>query len=202
MAVSDTKRKILNAAQELFALRGYENTSLRQITNAADVNLASVNYHFGCKEQLLFELVGATLKPINAERLRRFEQLPDGHSTEDVVRCFLEPAIRQLSEGDSNMPGILGQAHREQNRALQEYIAQEVRPVASKFINAIHRTLPNLSTDIILARCEFMIGSLLHVLHSQTRVARSLAPGQLRLNDSNFINEQLIKFCTAGFDHE
>lgn len=201
MAENDTKHKILDAAQALFAQHGYENTSLRQITSAADVNLAAVNYHFGGKQELLFELVGSTIRPINAARLSRLEQLSDGFSTEDVVRCFLEPAIEVLCQ-DNDIPCILSQAHREQNNELQEFIAQEVRPVAAKFIEAVHITLPHLSTDIILARGEFMIGALLHVLHSKTRVARALAPGQPRLNDFSFITEQLIQFCTAGFHHE
>jgi len=150
----------------------------------------------------LFEMVGNTIRPLNAERLRRLDKLSNEYSTEDVVRCFLEPAIDILSKENCDIPCILVQAHREQNRALQEFIADEVRPVAARFIDSIHQTLPHLDTDEILARGEFMIGSLLHVLHSQTAVARSLAPTQQRLNDNSFITEQLIKFCTAGFCNE
>ena len=166
------------------------------------MNLAAVSYYFGGKEQLLFELVGNTLRPLNAERLRRLDALASDHSTEDVVRCFLEPAIDILSQDNCDIPCILGQAHREQNLALQAFIAQEVRPVAARFIDAIHDTLPRLETAEILARGEFMIGALLHVLHSQTAVARALAPDQQRLHDNTFIAEQLIKFCTAGFSNE
>ena len=46
-----TKLKILDAAEELFAQSGFSETSLRQITNKAEVNLASVNYHFGSKKE-------------------------------------------------------------------------------------------------------------------------------------------------------
>ncbi|MFT7516635.1 MAG: AcrR family transcriptional regulator [Myxococcota bacterium] len=201
MKVNATKRKILDAAQTLFAQHGYENTSLRQITAAAEVNLAAVNYHFGGKEPLLFELVNLTIKPINIERLQRLDSLPDDYGIEDVVRCFLEPAINALSN-NHNMPCILGQAHREQNRSLQEHIAHEMRPIAMRFIDAIQRRLPHLAADQILARGEFMIGCLLHVLHSQTRLSQSMAPDQKRLGDIHFITEELIKFCTAGFTHE
>ncbi|HBR95917.1 MAG TPA: TetR family transcriptional regulator, partial [Gammaproteobacteria bacterium] len=44
---ADTKEKILTTAETLFAEQGIANTSLRHITQAAQVNLASVNYHFG-----------------------------------------------------------------------------------------------------------------------------------------------------------
>lgn len=47
---SDTKTRILDAAEKLFAERGFSETSLRLITSKAEVNLASVNYHFGSKK--------------------------------------------------------------------------------------------------------------------------------------------------------
>jgi Bacterial regulatory proteins, tetR family len=44
--VVDTKTKILDAAEKLFADKGFDATSLRDITTGADVNLAAANYHF------------------------------------------------------------------------------------------------------------------------------------------------------------
>ena len=54
--VSDTRERILDVAERLFMERGYEATSLRMVTGAAEVNLAAVNYHFGSKEGLLREV--------------------------------------------------------------------------------------------------------------------------------------------------
>jgi len=53
MAQSDTVTRILDAAEELFAEKGFSETSLRTITAKADVNLAAVNYHFGSKKALI-----------------------------------------------------------------------------------------------------------------------------------------------------
>ena len=49
MAQSETVERILDAAEQLFAERGFAETSLRLITSKAGVNLAAVNYHFGSK---------------------------------------------------------------------------------------------------------------------------------------------------------
>jgi AcrR family transcriptional regulator len=51
-----TKAAVFNAAERLFALHGFQNVSVRDITAEAGVNLASVNYHFGSKDALLFEI--------------------------------------------------------------------------------------------------------------------------------------------------
>ncbi len=52
----NTKDRILDAAEELFAQHGFAGTSLRQVTSRADVNIAAVNYHFGSKENLVNEV--------------------------------------------------------------------------------------------------------------------------------------------------
>ena len=56
-AAVETKDRILDAAETLFMEHGYEATSLRSLTTAADVNLAAVNYHFGTKEELFEALI-------------------------------------------------------------------------------------------------------------------------------------------------
>ena len=53
MSQSDTVQRILDAAEVLFAQKGFAETSLRAITSRAGVNLAAVNYHFGSKEALV-----------------------------------------------------------------------------------------------------------------------------------------------------
>lgn len=57
MATDDTRSKILNAAGAAFADRGFEKATIREIASIAGVNLASVNYHFGDKEQLYLEVI-------------------------------------------------------------------------------------------------------------------------------------------------
>jgi len=57
MADDSTKRKIMLAASELFVKKGYDRTSIRDITDFAKSNISSVNYHFGSKENLFKEIV-------------------------------------------------------------------------------------------------------------------------------------------------
>lgn len=52
----ETKDKILKAAKELFAQKGYDGTSTREIVNAAGVNISLIAYHFGGKENLFFSM--------------------------------------------------------------------------------------------------------------------------------------------------
>ena len=65
-----TKQQVLAAAERLFALHGFQNVSVRDITAEAGVNLASVNYHFGSKDALLFEIFRRRTSELNRERAR------------------------------------------------------------------------------------------------------------------------------------
>ncbi|HVZ13903.1 MAG TPA: helix-turn-helix domain-containing protein, partial [Bauldia sp.] len=66
---ASTKERILTAAEQLFAQRGFDGASLRQLTAAAGVNLAAVNYHFGSKDRLVEEVFRRRLDSLNAHRL-------------------------------------------------------------------------------------------------------------------------------------
>src|SRR5256885_14188488 len=53
----DKKTHIIDAAVELFAEKGFEGTSIRDLATKADVNVAMVNYYFGSKEKLFESMV-------------------------------------------------------------------------------------------------------------------------------------------------
>src|SRR5882762_11783567 len=75
---ADTKTRILDAAEHLFMEHGFEATSLRQLTSAASVNLAAVNYHFGSKEELFQAVLTRRLDPMNQERIVLLTKLESG----------------------------------------------------------------------------------------------------------------------------
>src|SRR5207342_676033 len=81
-----TKDRILDAAESLFMEHGYEATSLRAITSGAGVNLASVNYHFGSKEELFQAVLTRRLDPMNQERLDLLSAL-ERAAAPKAVRC-------------------------------------------------------------------------------------------------------------------
>ena len=69
-AQAATKAAVFTAAERLFALNGFQNVSVRDITADAGVNLASVNYHFGSKDALLFAIFRRRTAELNRERAR------------------------------------------------------------------------------------------------------------------------------------
>src|SRR3954469_20301209 len=89
-AQAATKAAVFNAAERLFALHGFQNVSVRDITAEAKVNLASVNYHFGSKDALLFEIFRRRTAELNRERARMLHEASDRHGGKPPVREILE----------------------------------------------------------------------------------------------------------------
>ena len=66
---ADPKSAVLEAAESLFAERGFGAVALREIAREAKVNVGSVTYHFGDKLGLLEAIYDRHTKPMNARRL-------------------------------------------------------------------------------------------------------------------------------------
>ncbi len=91
----ETKGRILDAAELLFAEHGFKETSLRTITSKAGVNLASVNYHYGDKKTLVRAVLSRYLEEFMPALKAELEVLltRDDFSMEDVFRCVKAPLI-------------------------------------------------------------------------------------------------------------
>ena len=73
--MNQTKSRILQTAEILFANEGIATTSLRRITAEAGANLAAVNYHFGNKQNLVHEVFRQRLDKLNSDRIKRLDKL-------------------------------------------------------------------------------------------------------------------------------
>src|SRR5580765_3827301 len=103
--MTDTKQRILDAAEKLFANQGYGATSMRQIIGEAGVNLASIHYHFGSKEELLDGVVERKAGPVNAARLALLDQVQAGAGEkapelEAILHAFLSPVAKGAAKSE------------------------------------------------------------------------------------------------------
>ena len=99
MTEPNTKDKILDSAEYLFANKGLKETSVRDITSHADVHLAAVNYHFKTKDGLLKALIDRRMKPLNRERLELLNHYENrfGNGSvplEHALYALIAPGVR------------------------------------------------------------------------------------------------------------
>jgi len=200
---SDTKRRILDAAEQLIGDKRFPSTSMRDITKAASVNLASVNYHFGSKEALLAAVLERRLQPINERRLQLLDEIERqaddrGPAVYDIVRAFLSPPFEQQEQwGNSSETflRLLGRIHSETNEEFRQEFMSEFEVVFQRFGTALQQCLPHLTQADIPWRLLFMVGSMAFTMSwGQSLLTRE----PIAKNKSTDILEELIMYTCAG----
>lgn len=206
MPQPDTKKRLLDAAEALFAERGIEGTSLREITSAADANLASVNYHFGGKAGLLEAIFGRRVAPVNEHRLRLLDGLessagPEGPTVEEVLWAFLAPPFEMMTEageGGHHFIRIIGRMHSDPKR-WAEFFKRQFQPVTERFEAALQNALPELSTDEVWRRMHYLIGSMAHTFCWSAELCPA-GPGMAADQPSpDVLLPSMVRFGAAGF---
>jgi AcrR family transcriptional regulator len=163
----DTKERILDMAERLFAENGYSGTSLRSIIGAAGVNLAAVHYHFRSKDALLDAVIERRVDPINRERLAILEELEREAgggplALEHVVMALVGPPMRLAHDPDSAaFVKLMGRILAESDAAV---IRKHYGEIFERFMAAIARALPQVPTDELLLRAHFATGAMAHTL--------------------------------------
>ena len=200
----DTKTKILNAAELLFADKGFTGTSLREITSIAEVNLAAVNYHFGSKKELIKALMKRYLDELSPSLVASLEAVinePKQPTLEEVFTLFVEPllSLNKLREnGTSNFLQLLGHSYTDSQGFLRWYITSNYPGIISNFSAAVQKAYPELSSEEIFWRLHFTMGTAVFTM-SSTEALIDIASNDfdLQLNVADVI-KRIIPFVAAG----
>ncbi|MFW5824703.1 MAG: TetR/AcrR family transcriptional regulator [Marinobacter sp.] len=206
MAQSGTVDRILDAAEELFAERGFAETSLRMITSKAGVNLAAVNYHFGSKNSLIQSVFARFLTPYSATLAAEFDQLearPGGQpvTVEEILGALTGSAVRmpQRNErGISIFMRLLGLAYTQSQGHLREYLEEEYRDIFRRFMALLRQATPELSSVDRYWRIQFMLGATAFTMSSSDALRDILQTKTGVETPIQEIAARLIPFLAAG----
>ncbi|MDV7104274.1 TetR/AcrR family transcriptional regulator [Vibrio sp. TH_r3] len=198
-----TKDKILDAAETLFAEHGFNDTSLRAITSKANVNLASVNYHFGDKKTLVRAVLDRYLEafmPAVGEELDRLSK-EQQYSMEDVFSCLQTPLLK-LDElrpsGASRFMSLIGRGYTDVQGHLRWFITTRYSGVLSQFTDLIIKANPNLSAETLFWRLHFTLGTCVFTMASSQALSEIAFNDYGKAVDSSVVINQLIPYLAAG----
>jgi AcrR family transcriptional regulator len=199
-----TKDKLMDAAEKLFARRGFYGSSLRDITTAAGVDLALVNYHFGSKKQLLIAVIERRGAVLNEERLRRLADArvsaaPGAPSTEAVVGAFLDPILERLAHagpGWHNYFALIAYVNNSPEWG-SKLMGKTFDGVVSEFIRTLLDSLPGSAPEDIFWGYNFLTGAMTLSL-AETGRLDVLSDGLCRSNDVAALKERLGPYVAAG----
>lgn len=200
----DTKTKILNAAELLFADKGFSGTSLREITSIAEVNLAAVNYHFGSKKELIKALMKRYLDELTPSLVKSLKDILESNeekNLEDVFSAFVDPllSLNELREnGTSNFLQLLGHSYTDSQGFLRWFITTNYPGIIDNFTAAVHKVYPELSSEEIFWRLHFTMGTAVFTM-SSTEALIDIASNDFGLTlDVADVIKRIIPYVAAG----
>lgn len=205
MSDTDTRSRIIDAAERLFVAQGFEATSLRMITAEAQVNLAAVNYHFGSKEFLVEEVFHRRLAWLSEQRLAALDQAEaqaggGAVKPRQIVEAFFGPAIRMLADdarGGRGFMRLLGRTYTEPAEFVRRFLADEYATVVARYKKALCLALPGVPKEEILWRFHFMLGAMAYAI-SGADALNVLGEINLEEPDAEALYARLMSFLIGG----
>jgi AcrR family transcriptional regulator len=200
-----TRERILATAEKLFAERGYHGVSIRDVTGAAEVDVALVNYHFGSKQGLLEAVFLRRAADLNDERLALLDAVlaQSGRRAprlEAIIDAFTRPLLDRSTRGSAGWKSYFALIAEINNSP--EFggvlMTRFFDPVVQRFIEAIRRALPGCDERDLYWAYHFLSGALTLTFAETGRIDK-LSGGVCRSSDLASVHERLVPYCAAGF---
>ena len=194
---AQTRERLLDASERLFAERGFRSASVRDTTREAACNIAAVNYHFGGKSNLYREVFMRRLRAMRKHRLDAIEtalsNAGDEATLEMLLQAFTTAFVAPIVEDSSGRYWLLLLAQEMIDPQLPPatFQAEMIAPVEGALVDALSQVCPDLSRQDAQLCVHSLVGQLVHVVHLQ----RCLAAGRWELPA---LVAHAVRFSAAG----
>ena len=189
--------RLLDAAEELFCEHGFEGTGIRDIANAADCNIASVNYYFGSKEKLYIEMFRRHMNRLLDEQIENIQKVmnSDHPALEQLLRILVVSTLRSLNSDGGERPLLKMMVREVLNPHLKAAIG--INELVGKFFTELHNAIvklcPGLKSETGLLCVYSLDGIVLHALLFSEYYHEHYP--NLKVDE---LIEHIVRFSTAG----
>ncbi len=197
---AQTRQRLLDVAETLFAEHGFAATSVRDITSAAACNLAAVNYHFRDKQNLYHEVFRRRLAALRDRRIASISEARSGAGSLEAVlgafaATFLEPLVDH-SRGRLLM-ALFTREMLDPQLPAELFKSEFVEPVNQALVEALMTTTPGLTPRSARACALEIVGQLLQVAQREGR-ARLDPAWEAGLPPLPEMVAHIVRFSAAG----
>ncbi len=198
---TSTRDRILAQAANHFAQRGFNATSLREITRDAAANPASIHYYFSSKAELYLEVIAGFRERLSQERnnalLEINPKLRGARRIRAIVHAYVAPHIRLCADPTAaNYIRIVARATSESHYPVEIQIPQSINSLRDHFVRALAEALPSASEERVRKAFTFTVDLML--LAPVDTVYEALAGKPAWPDDPEALIDQVVDFCTAG----
>jgi len=198
------QERLLDAAEELFCEHGFKGTSIRDIASSAGCNIASVNYHFGGKNNLYIEVWRRHLIPMRDARVESIEKVMSQNQgqieLEDLLKSFADTFVGSMIDPDksSRLSCLMAREYIERHLPANMFVDEVMTPTINSMRRALMKTCPSLDDSKVLMVIFSLVGQLVHLVHVRTMLEQGGGSLDLPVLDMSETVEHIVKFSVAG----
>lgn len=196
----DAYQRLLEAAQEEFAERGFDGATVRDICNKAGANVASINYYFGGKDGLYIEAV--KLAHTCAAQMDRFPISAPGTPAVEKLKSFIREMVSRMHAPTSpNSMKLMMREMADPGKAAHVVVKEFIQPVAFTLRDILRELLPQLDERRQLAVGFSVIGQIL--FYRQNRPVSELIFGKEAVDslDVDLVTRHITQFTLAAIGY-
>jgi AcrR family transcriptional regulator len=204
LASNETKTRLLDAAELLFAEHGLNGVSLRTIAEAAHVDVALIQYHFSSKLGLFKAVFHRRADPLKAMRFQALQSaLPRSRGRPDLERVVYALAapnvyLRHIPNmGGEPFGRLLVRELTDPTEKQRGLISETFDSDVKHFVAALSESLPGAQARVLHWAFHFAIGTVIQAMASTGRLEKR-SNGQCHFNDPDSVLRYLVPFITHG----
>jgi AcrR family transcriptional regulator len=204
-APAETRERVLEVAERLFAERGLDAVSIRDIIAGAGANLGAINYHFGTKDRLIEAVFERRLVPSAQEQLRALaavERAAGDHppKLEAVLEAIFRPVVEETMDpkrGGATFGKLMARSLVDPNPVMERVMQSHLAAVFKRFDSALMHAMPSLAPGDVFWRMHLLMGGLHQSLLLLGRKPPHGAP-VLNLDAETYVR-RFVAFAAAAF---
>ena len=195
----DTKNALLDAAEELFLDKGFAKVSIREITEAANANVAAINYHFSGKVNLYREVLRRRFAEVARQKIAVIDRLGENASLYEIIESYVSSHFEDMLANPES-ERLLQIVYHEisPNAVASDLVANElITPIQQALHKAIDASQPDLPKQFVSRCISSLAGQILHFIRF-----RDVIKGYSNIqSDQEFIDamtEHITRFSLQG----
>jgi len=202
-----TRQRILAAAGELFAERGFRATTLREIAQRARVNLAAANYHFGSKQALYLEVVRGEFDKLEKRLAARgagpgasLDRL-SRKDLEEMLRLRVETMLETVLDASSVHGAIMQREMADPSEALPVIVKQFIDPQRRAMDRLVARLAPDLSQAEVERCTRSLVGQTFFYLTHRPALLLLMGRSSYPRGLTRDAAAHITAFSLGGLEH-
>ncbi|MHC4327387.1 MAG: CerR family C-terminal domain-containing protein [Planctomycetota bacterium] len=196
------RERLLHAAEELFAERGFDGTSIRDLAAAAECNIASVNYYFGGKEKLYIEVWRRHLLLLRDTRVASINEVMTNSGgkphLEELLRSFALAFIGPLvDESGSRLIKLMAREMIDPRLPAGMFGRDVIKPTLSAMQQALSKACPDLPESKVPLVVFSLVGQLVHTIRVKSMLQLTDDQAFAMFEPARVI-DHIVAFSAAG----